>query len=347
VKKIVVNNLTVIGAGKLPLAVVGSPAQNRVESVVLNNVRITYDGGIQQADGYSVDPSSGFYFENVERVELNNVHIDYREKDARPVLMAKDVGKLILNHVVSEQAPESFPLYVVDKVGEVQVDDKPAPAGTRQIESLNLDLGRTGGKAVVSEPFNAVVTVQNTGGEGLVEVRLRFGQVNLAKSVWLKAKARRQVLFTDLLCDKPGEYRIEAGKYQKTVTAEALPPAQPISAPYLIFSNVKSEIERIGDTFSVLAPEGEYYLNEFGAKDSYAAVYLREALHEDGAVTVRVDKPNPAMARSNGMVGIMVKNDLSNAGASPGYVTVQSSIQWGVDREWSNGYAMEWGADGN
>ena len=345
-KKIFVNNMTVIGAGKLPLAVVGAPVQSRVESVVLNNVRLIYDGGIEQADGYSLDPSSGFYFENVDRVELNNVRVEYREKDARPVIMAKDVGKLILNHVVAP-TPDTFPLYVIDKVGEVLVDDQPAPISTGQIQALDLDLHRTAGHAVVSEPFNAVVTVQNTGGDGFTEVKLRFGQQNLAKSVWLKAKERRQVLFADLKAAQPGEYRIEAGKFQKTVNAEAVAPQQPVSAPYVTFSNVNGEMFRRGDTINVLAPQGEYYLNQFLGKDSYASVYLKAALHQDAAITVRVDKPNPDMQRSNGMVGIMVKNDISKAGQSAGYATVESSIQWGVDREWSNGYAMEWDADGD
>src|SRR5262249_5704620 len=51
-KKIFINNMTVVGAGKLPIAVVGVPKENRIESVVLNNVRLTFDGGIQQANGY-------------------------------------------------------------------------------------------------------------------------------------------------------------------------------------------------------------------------------------------------------------------------------------------------------
>lgn len=346
-KKIFVNNLTVIGAGRVPFCVVGSPAENRVESVVLNNVRLTYEGGIKQTDGYSVDASSGFYFQNVEHVELNNVRVDYQEKDARPVLIAENVGKLILDHVIVPQVPESFPLYVVEKVGELRVDGKPAAASAGQTRGLEVDVSRTGGKAVVGEPFNAIATVEkNTGGEGLVEVRLRFGQENFSKSIWLKGKETRQVLFADLKCSTPGEYRIEAGKFQRTVTAEAVPVAQPIGAPYLTFTNVKSDLARRGDTFSLAALDGEYFLNAIGGGDRYASVYLKDSLGQNAAITVRIDKPNPPVA-SRGKAGIMVRNDIFRPEQSAGYVVVESSIQYGADTRWSNGFSMEWDADGN
>ncbi len=106
---------------------------------MLNNVRLTYEGGIKQTDGYSVGASSGFYFQNVEHVELNNVRVDYQEKDARPVLIAENVGKLILDHVIVPQVPESFPLYVVEKVGELRVDGKPAAASAGQIRGLEVE----------------------------------------------------------------------------------------------------------------------------------------------------------------------------------------------------------------
>jgi hypothetical protein len=177
-------------------------------------------------------------------------------------------------------------------------------------------------------------------------VQLRFGQETLTKSVWLKTKEQRQVLFTDLVCGNAGEYRIEAGKFQKTVNAEAPPPAKPVSAPYLTFTNVKSEMSQTGDVLSIVSPQVTFSLDQFNGRDTYASVYLKQALHQNQAVTVRVDRPNPMM-RAYDIVGLMVKNDISKPAESPGYVTVQASSHWGIDRQWSYGYGMTWDADGD
>jgi len=132
------------------------------------------------------------------------------------------------------------------------------------------------------------------------------------------------------------------------VTAEAVPVAQPIGAPYLTFTNVKSNLARRGDTFSLEALYGQYFLNVIGGDDSYASAYLKERLGQNAAITVRIDKPNPIPSiRASGRTGVMVRNDISKPGQSTGYVVVESSIQYGTDRGWSNGFSMEWDADGN
>lgn len=333
-KRIIVNNLT-IESGKWPFMVTGQP-DSPVESVVLNNVRMLAEGGIaaQQADGYSIEPSSGFYFRNVKHVELNNVRLEFKEKDARPVLIAENVGQLELNRFVAPDVPEGFCPYTLVNVGQFQVDGKAVPAVAPQIRGLEVDLSRTGGKAVAGEPFDAIVTAENTGPEGLAEIRVRLGQESIAKSVWLKGT--RRILFAGLECGAPGQYQVQAGAFQKTVVADAAPAAQPVTPPYLTFANVKADFARLGGGFSIDAG-GEFLLER---ADQYGAIYLKQSLGENSAITVKLDK-GIRSTRLHGRAGIIVRNDISKPGQSPGYVVLASSLF-----EY-NGWDMEWDSNGD
>jgi len=336
IKNITLSNLTVVDGGKYPFSLSGNP-DNPVESLVLNNVRITSEGGIaaKQADGYSINESAGFSFRNIKHVELSNVRLDFKDKDARARLIASNVGTLELDRFAVADDPEAFAPFVLEKVGQVVVNGQPAHAMTPRIRGLDLDLARTAGKAIVGEPFNAIVAAENPGAEGLGEIRIQFGKQTLSKSVLLKGT--RRVLFAGLKCDAPGEYLVQAGAFRKTVTAEAAPVSQPVVAPYLTFSNVQSELSRRGDAFYIQAG-GEFLLER---ADQYGAIYLKQGLPDNSVVTVKLDKvdrPGPAYGNR---AGIMVRNDIASPGKSPGYVVLAASLFE------SNGWDMEWDANGD
>ncbi len=333
-KRIVINNLTVDG-GKWPFSVAGKP-DNPVESVVLNNVRIMAEGGItaKQADGFSINPCSGFCFQNVKHVELHTVRVDFKELDARAPLMATNVGELELDHFVAPDDPDGFSSYVLENVGKFVVNGQAASAVVPRIRGLEVDLSRTGGKAVVGEPFDAIVTTENTGAEGLAKVQIRFGEETVSKSVWLKGT--RHILFAGLKCNAPGEHPLEAGSFRKSVLAVAAPVPQPVTAPYLTFANVKADFARRGEGFSLQAG-GDFILER---NDQYGAIYQKQGLGQNSAITVKVDKEDP-VAEYGGRAGIMVRNDISKPGQSPGYVVLAASLFE------SNGWDMEWDANGD
>jgi hypothetical protein len=333
-KRIFINNLTV-DSEKWPFSIQGQPG-SPVESVVLNNVRIMAQGGItaKQADGYSINPCSGFCFRNVKHVELHNVRVDFKEQDARAPLIAENVGELELDHFAAPDVPEGFSSYVLDHVGKLVVNGQEARTVAPRIRGLEVNLSRTGGKAVVGEPFDAMVTAENPGPEGLAKVEIRWGEETVAKSVWLKGT--RRILFAGLKCSAPGEHPVEAGAFRKSVLAVAAPVAQPVTAPYLTFANVKADFARRGEGFALQA-DGDFILERH---DQYGAIYQKQSLGQNAVITVKVDKEDP-VAEYGGRAGIMVRNDISQPGQSPGYVVLAASLFE------SNGWAMEWDANGD
>ena len=336
IRNITLNNLTVVDAGKYPFSLVGDP-DNPIESLALNNVRITAEGGIaaNQADGYSINESAGFVFRNIKRVELSNVRLDFKDRDARARLIASNVEKLELDRFLVSDDPGGFAPFALEKVGRVVVNGQPAHAVTPQIRALALDLSRTAGKAIVGEPFNAIVTVGNPGAEGFGEVRIQFGKQTLSKTVWLKGTSR--VLFAGLKCDAPGGYTVQAGAFRKSLSAEAAPAKQPVGAPYSTFSNVKADMSRLGGGFYIESA-GEFLLER---ADQYGSIYLKQGLPDNSVVTVKLDKVDRSGPAYGNRAGIMVRNDITSPGKSPGYVVLAASLFE------SNGWDMEWDANGD
>jgi len=231
--------------------------------------------------------------------------------------------------------PDAFAPWTLENVGHVVVNGQTPHAVTPQIRGLDVDLSRTGGKAIVGAAFDVIVAADNPGAEGLGEVRIQFGKQALAKTVWLKGS--RRVLFAGLKCAAPGDYTVQAGAFHKTITAAAAPVSQPVSAPYLTFSNVQSDMSRLGDGFFIQAG-GEFLLER---ADQYGTIYLKQGLPDNSAITVKLDKvdrPGPAYGNR---AGIMVRNDLTEPGKSPGYVVLAASLFE------SNGWDMEWDANGD
>jgi hypothetical protein len=351
-KKIFVDNLTAIDAGRLPFGVDGHP-ESPIESILANNLRLSYEGGITEkhVDGYSLDPASGFLFKNVDRVALNNVRLEFKEKDARPILIAENVRRLELRDFIAPQVSGTLPQYVLENVGEFLIDGRRVESTPSRIRDLRVDLSRTRGKAIVGEPFNALVGVESTGGEGLARIELGFDGKRLSRTVWLQSNSPREVLFANLRCSTPGEHRVEAGGLLKTVVVAPVPARRPISPPYLTFANVKADFATLGDeTVSLVASEiYAYHLHMIGWPDRYAAAYLRRSLPQHAAVTVRVNKVElpDYMKRFDGRTGIMVRNDIAQPDRSAGYVVLDSSISYGGDRLWSNGWSMQWDSNGD
>ena len=81
VGSIVVNDLTVVGAGKTPFYI-AAPVDNPAKHIVLNNVRMTFTGGATENDAeeqgfspFSILQSYGVYARNVADLELHNVQV--------------------------------------------------------------------------------------------------------------------------------------------------------------------------------------------------------------------------------------------------------------------------------
>ncbi|MEU9479523.1 NEW3 domain-containing protein [Streptomyces sp. NPDC048191] len=109
----------------------------------------------------------------------------------------------------------------------------------------------------------------------------------------------------------------------------------PVQTPFHTFDSTPdpANFSQVGAAVSIRAAGADVY----GSKNEYGAVYVPGAEHDGSTTTVRVSWQQ--YANSGAKTGIMVRNDITDATTSPGYVTVGVSAK--------KGYFMQWDADGD
>jgi Alpha galactosidase A/NPCBM-associated, NEW3 domain of alpha-galactosidase/Alpha galactosidase C-terminal beta sandwich domain len=109
----------------------------------------------------------------------------------------------------------------------------------------------------------------------------------------------------------------------------------PVQAPFRTFSSTPdaADFSQVGTAVSIRAAGADVY----GSKNEYGAVYAPGAEHDGSTTTVRVTWQQ--YQNSGAKTGIMVRNDITGASDSPGFVTVGVSAK--------KGYFMQWDANGD
>ena len=337
VGRIIVNNLTVTGAGKTPFYV-SAPKENPAKSIVLNNVRMSFAGEVEEAQvngqgfsPFSILPSYGVYCRNVEHLELHDVRLDYAGKDLRPAVSGENVGTLELDRWLARREPDGSPSLVVAGLKRLLVGGK--ETGPTKVRVRDIVVGAE--RIVAGEPFQVTVTVENTGGEGLAEAPLRIGKETLVRQVWLKDGETAQIRFPNTRCQEPGEWDLAAGDLTRKLTVVPKPAGHAVGAPYRTFQNTEAQLQQLDNGFYIRAAGDAAVLDR---ADQYGAIYLGDALPPEGFVIVRLENPD-GRASWGGRAGIMVRNDIAKAGQSGGYLILGSSP--------SNGSSLEWDSDGD
>lgn len=344
VGRIIINGLTVLGAGRTPFYVAGSPAKP-AKSIVLNNVRMSFAGGGKesQAQGFtemSVLQSYGIYMRNVESLELHDVRVDYGEKDLRPALYAENVGTIVLDRFVAQPGASDAPRALGSGIRRLVADGREVGATKVRIRGVEVEPATV----YAGEPFQVAVSVENTGGDGLAEVPLWLGQQTATRTAWLKAGEHARVRFVNQIIPEAGEQQARAGDFRKTFTVLAKPLASPVQPPFRTVQSLgkitgrsTARMEQLPGGALYLRAAGDYFT--FDWADEYAAIYLEKALPSYGTVVAKLE--NPDMDKGfYGQVGLMVRNDISKAGqSSAGYVILHASPE--------EGYSLEWDSDGD
>jgi PKD repeat protein/glucose/arabinose dehydrogenase len=98
-----------------------------------------------------------------------------------------------------------------------------------------------------------------------------------------------------------------------------------IKPPWLTFANVDAGFTQVGENFTIDAAGADTWQGT----DEYGAVYQADAAGENFVATVRVDSFENLHPR--GKAGIMVRNDITRAGASPGYVLLAITGADGIE----------------
>jgi hypothetical protein len=103
------------------------------------------------------------------------------------------------------------------------------------------------------------------------------------------------------------------------------------------YGSVPSQFGEAGGSYAILTSGADIWQDGSGAFDEYGAIYRDDAVGASSTVTARVtamDNTNP-WAKA----GVAIRNDITAAGASPGYAVMVVTP--------GNGVSFQWDADGN
>ncbi len=333
VGRITFNNVTVTGAGLVPVYV-SAPAENPARSIVLNNVRIAYKDGVDesraQSQGFSpfsVLQAYGIYCRNVRALELHDVRIEKHANEHRSAILADNVGVVELDRFRAERDAGGPPIVQLSGSGALIVDGKPEPA----VRMQNVELHPPAGLVRTGEPFWVRATVRSDGGRGLLSVPLKVGADTIERRIWVQDGSPATVSFLNLRRPSAGPFDISvAGRSAKAVALGR--ESQPVASPYETFANTKAEFMRSAAGFFIRAA-GDYPLQQFG--DQYGSIFLPQSLPPRGTLVVKLENPD---LRTNwvGRAGIIVRREMRKPDQSTGYVVLASSPAAGASLEWDS-----------
>jgi hypothetical protein len=109
----------------------------------------------------------------------------------------------------------------------------------------------------------------------------------------------------------------------------------PVQTPFRTFASTPepADFSQVGKALGIRAAGADVY----GSKNEYGALYVPDAEHDGSTTTVRVT--GQQYQNSGAKTGIIVRNDITDANSSPGFVTAGVSAK--------KGYFMQWDADGD
>lgn len=215
--RISISNLTATGIYRAA-ASIESWAQTPIESVILRNCNLEFEGGgtVEQANmpvrSPGVDarplPAWGVYARSVKSLQLENVRLTLKKPDARPVLIADGVEELTLD---SFKLPSDAdrPLALAG-VHDVRLRDTAFSLVPVQCTDLKL----------TAKPLSATATVQAGSQEGLAKVDLHLAGHAASRWVFLKANEKTDVPFTALPALAPGKHTLRCGDIQRELVVE-------------------------------------------------------------------------------------------------------------------------------
>ncbi len=132
----------------LESSITGIP-DHPVRNLLLENIDLTYEGGADgslitddvpdetvirrypEASMFGRLPAFGLYCRHVQDLALQNVVCRWEKRDGRPLLVADDVQRLLLDRVGTPEAPAEFPVFWLTRVRDIQFRTCAAPADTK------------------------------------------------------------------------------------------------------------------------------------------------------------------------------------------------------------------------
>lgn len=128
-------------------------------------------------------------------------------------------------------------------------------------------------------------------------------------------------------------YDDRSGVSGQATAAGTITVGRPVAAPYKTYASTAAGFSQSGTQLGIRAQGSDVY----GGTDEYGAVYLPGAEHDGSTTVVEVGAQTNTDAWAK--AGIMVRNDITNASSSPGFVILAVTP--------GNGYALQWDSNGD
>lgn len=150
-KNVNINNVVANSSKSIGCSITGIP-DHYIKNIVLSNIKINYMGGVNKNDYKEIVPelennypegnmwgnlpSYGFYVRHVKNISFENIDLNYKEKDVRPVFVCKDVEGIYLSGIKAECDFEAKSFLSFSNVRNGKVYDSESTTAT----NLFLDL---------------------------------------------------------------------------------------------------------------------------------------------------------------------------------------------------------------
>jgi hypothetical protein len=139
-------------------------------------------------------------------------------------------------------------------------------------------------------------------------------------------------LFTSSSFNATATYR-HHGTTAKLSAGDTITVNHPVQAPYKTFAATTADFSQSGTQLGIRAQGADLWdsINEYGS------IYLPGAEHDGSTTTVKIN--SQAATDVWAKAGIMVRNDITNASTSPGFLALVETP--------SNGYLLDWDSNGD
>lgn len=107
----------------------------------------------------------------------------------------------------------------------------------------------------------------------------------------------------------------------------------PVQAPYATYASTQAYFGQQGSQLAIMSDGADV----FGSTNEYGAIYLKGAATQTSSVVVKVESQQITDAWAK--AGIMVRNDITQANSSPGYVILAATP--------GHGYILQWDSNGD
>ncbi|MCQ4080382.1 NEW3 domain-containing protein [Streptomyces sp. RB6PN25] len=128
-------------------------------------------------------------------------------------------------------------------------------------------------------------------------------------------------------------YTWPAGTQQSWNGSQSVTVSSPVQAPYRTVASTTADFGQVGTELGVRASGADV----FGSTNEYGAIYQQGAEQNGTVATVEITSQSDTNAWAK--AGIMVRNDITAANTSPGYLIVAVTP--------GHGYVVQWDSTGN